>query len=346
MLEGPSLHIYCAVEGGRLSPSKLDEGNGFGKFLQEDTGAETNEASYSIQGRCTIDSDMNLPEQEKNSPIFLSVSETKQDSAAHTPTVARFSLSGQTLGLTAAILLGERIHLALVELSNGSSVFTGCDESGSPLKGHSHAFILGESNMALGRGRNGEITHVTVYAPAGFGSREISALEDLKEIQGSGLYVQLNLIGLGSPEDLGGLDLNRGQSPLMAMSRIWISRTPFIPTRHPKATRAGVPKLDASGLQIGSPEHDLRRLLELGGFPVPVAVEPVAATKLGEQEVAWHVFLRRRETGEGRPAANGAGYGYRIEFPEPVQGPVAAGYGAHFGMGMFVGDDIENANDE
>ena len=339
------MHIYCAVDGGRLSPSRLDGGNGFGKFLQEDLGAEMNDASYPIQGRCSTSLYMNLPDLETNSSIFLGASETKQDSATYTPTVARFSLSGQAPRLTAALLLGERIHLALVELSNGSSVFTGCDESGSPLKGHSHAFILSESNPALGRGRKGEITNITVYAPAGFGSNEVSALENLKEIQGSGLYVQLNLLGLGRPEDFGGLDLSRGQSPMLAESRTWVSRTPFISTRHPKATRAGVLKRDASGLQIGSPEHDLRRLLKLGGFPDPVAVEPVAGTKLGEQEVAWHVFLRQRETGEGRPATNGAGYGFRIEFSEPVQGPVAVGYGAHFGVGGFVGDDDRGCDD-
>lgn len=203
------------------------------------------------------------------------------------------------------------------------------------MKGHAHAFILSESNLALGRGMNGEISHVTIYALAGFGSVEVSALEDLKEIQGSGLYVKLNLLGLGRPEDFDGLDLSRGRSPLLAKSRIWVSRTPFIPTHHPKATRAGVPKRDASGQQIGCPEHDLRRLLQLGGFPAPAVVEPVAGTNLGEQEIQWHAFLRRRGTGEGKPAANGASYGFRIEFPEPVQGPVAVGYGAHFGMGGF-----------
>jgi CRISPR-associated protein Csb2 len=61
---------------------------------------------------------------------------------------------------------------------------------------------------------------------------------------------------------------------------------------------------------------------------------------LGGQEVPWHAFLRRRERGEGRPAADGAGYGFRIEFPEAVQGPVAMGYAAHFGMGGF--DAIES----
>jgi CRISPR-associated protein Csb2 len=248
--------------------------------------------------------------------------------------------------LTAALLLGERIHLALVELSDGSSVFTGCDESGSPLKGHAHAFILSESNKALGRGRNGEITHVTVYAPAGFGSVELSALENLKEIQGSGLYVQLNFLGLGRSEDFGGLDLNRGESPLLAESRTWISRTPFIPTRHPKVTRAGVPKVDSSGLQIGSPEHELRRLVKLGGFPEPIAIDSVSWALLDDKKVPWSAFLRQRGNGEGRRVANGAGYGFRIEFPELVRGPVAVGYGAHFGMGGFLASRLQLCRSE
>lgn len=256
------------------------------------------------------------------------------------PTVARYALSGQNLSrLVEALSFGEKVHDALVELSGGSAIFTGCDESGKPLKGHSHAYILSESNMALGKGQGGEITHVTIYASAGFRPGDVSALENLKEIHSLG--VQVALLGLGQPEDFGGMDLSRGQCPLLANSRTWISRTPYVSTRHPKETRAGVPKRDASGLQIGSPEHDLRRLLVLGGFPAPVSVEPVPGTKLGEQEVPWHVFLRRRETGEEKPAANGAGYGFRIEFPEPVSGPVAVGYGAHFGMGGFVGDDVE-----
>jgi CRISPR-associated protein Csb2 len=321
--------IYCAVEGWRLDPSGPDVGRGLDDFKQEVVASGSASAVHSFQGRFA-------PTLEKTFSQDASALEKNR------PTVARYSLGGQAPKLTAALLLGERIHLALVELSDGASVFTGCDESGSPLKGHAHAFIFSESNLALGRGRNEEITHITIYAPAGFGSSEVSALEELKEVQGSGLYVQLNLLGLGRRDDFGGFDLRRGQSLLLAKSRAWVSRTPFIPTRHPKATRAGVPKLDASGLQIGSPEHDLRRLLVLDGFPAPISVEPVAGTKLGEQEVPWHVFLRRREMGEGKPAGNGAGYGFRIEFPEPVQGPVAVGYGAHFGMGGFVAEGDEN----
>ena len=309
-----------------MNPRGPDIEHGLDDFEQEVVAGGSASAVHSFQGRFEPTLDKTLSQNalalEKDSP-----------------TVARYSIGGQALRFTAALLLGERLHLALVELSGGSSIFTGCDESGSPLKGHAHAFILSESNMAMGRGRNGEITHVTIYAPAGFGSSEISALEDLEAVQGSGLYVQLNLLGLGRPEDFGGLDLSLGQSSLLAESRTWVSRTPFIPTRHPKATRAGVPKVDASGLQIGSPEHELRRLLELAGFPVPVAVDSVSCTALGDYKVPWHAFLRQRGNGEGRRAANGAGYGFRIEFSESVRGPVAVGYGAHFGMGGFEGEN-------
>ena len=257
------------------------------------------------------------------------------------PTVARFAVASMDPPrLTETITLAEKIHAALVSRSNGSPVFTGCDVSGKPLKGHGHAYIFCESNVGLGRGGRGEITHITVYASAGFGQKEKEAIEGLTRVWGHGLDdLQLVLLGIGQLEDFAGFDTTKGDCHLFAMSKSWVSRTPFVPTRHPKATRAGVPKRDASGLQIGSPEHDLRRLLVLDGFPAPISVEPVAGTKLGGQEVPWHGFLHRRETGEGKPAANGAGYGFRIEFPMPVQGPVAVGYGVHFGMGGFVAID-------
>jgi len=258
---------------------------------------------------------------------------------SYRPTVARFFVTGKRLQLTEAIILADRIHAALVELSDGASIFTGCDRSGRPLQGHPHAYILSESSS--GQGTTGEITHVTVYASSGFGSREAWALEELREVWGRDIQVRLRLQGLGRPEDFGGPEVEQGHSPLLARSRTWVSRTPFLPTRHPKVTRAGAPKLDPAGLQIGSPEHELRRLLTLAGFPQPAAVEPVSCTVVGGRKVPWHAFLRCRESGEGRRAANGAGYGFRIEFPEAVQGPVAVGYGAHFGMGGFWEDRKE-----
>ncbi len=231
--------------------------------------------------------------------------------------------------LTQTILLAERVHRALVELSDGSAVFTGCDELHRPLRGHEHAHIFCESNP----GGGGEITNISIYAPRGFDSGEEEALERLAEIyDGQGASTSLVFLGFARPADLVGI------SPLFARSRVWLSHTPFLPTRHPKATRAGVPKFDCTGFQIGSPEHELLRLLGLAGFPEPDMMERVDHTRLGEREVPWDAFVRRREGDERRPAANGEGYGFRIVFPEAVQGPVAVGYGGHFGMGGFEGE--------
>jgi CRISPR-associated protein Csb2 len=251
-------------------------------------------------------------------------------------TLARFILTSQSPPeLTDALFLAERVHAALVQLSDGSSTFTGCDELGKPLLGNTHAYILCESNPCLNRGLDGEVTNVTVHVPAGFAPEDLNAVESLKEVWDIDLHIQLVLHGIGQPEDFGGPDILKGKSPILARSRSWISLTPFIPTRYPKATRAGVPKLDSSGLQIGSPGHDLRRLLSLGGLPDPVSVEPVSGIELAGKKVSWWEFHKERSFGDGRRAGN-LGYGFRIEFPEPVQGPIAVGYGAHFGLGVFM----------
>ncbi|MHB8120146.1 MAG: type I-G CRISPR-associated protein Csb2 [Methanothrix sp.] len=184
------------------------------------------------------------------------------------------------------------------------------------------------------RGEQGEITHVIVYAHMGFGPREQAALQGLERVWGpDGPGVELALQGLGQSEDFA------GKSSLLAKSRSWVSRTPFLPTRHPKRTRAGVAKRDGTGLQMGSPEHDLLRLLEQAGLPRPMMVEKVAGTMLGGREMRWESFQCRRREGGGRRA--GESSGFRILFPEAVQGPVAVGAANHFGMGGFVGDGLK-----
>jgi len=261
-----------------------------------------------------------LPGAEKDAVRFLKAS-------AFQPSVAIFDIfGGHPLKLTSALLLAERIHLALVDLSNGSPTFTGCDSLRRPLQGHRHAYIFCESDPDSIRG---EITGAIVYARMGFDPEDQEALQKLGRVWGpEGLEVNLALQGLGSREDFA------EESPLLARAKSWVSRTPFLSGRHAKRTRAGAAKCDERGLQIGGPEHELRRLLALAGFPEPLAVEPVGFARLGGRPVAWREFLRQR-TGGG-PAKSG--YGFRIEFPEAVDGPVALGRESHFGMGGFEAD--------
>ena len=65
---------------------------------------------------------------------------------AEKPIIARFSVSSLfPPKLTTALRLAERIHLALVSLSDGAKVFTGCDGSKKPLQGQqarSHSLLI------------------------------------------------------------------------------------------------------------------------------------------------------------------------------------------------------------
>jgi len=262
----------------------------------------------------------------------------KMEDRSKKPIVARLAVASQVPPrLTEAISFAERVHIALVSGSEGSTVFTGSDKSGKPLEGHKHSFVLSESNLGLGKGQRGEITHLVIYAPMGFEKHDMQVLNRLTRVWGHSRHdIQLILLGVGQPEDFAGLDANKGECPLLAESKTWISRTPFVPTRHAKSTQIGVPKLDSDGLQIGSPEHEVKRLLKLAGLPEPLAIQAISSTKLAGQETRWLAFRRERRYGEGKHVVGSVGYGFKIEFPEIVRGPIAIGYGAHFGLGLFV----------
>ncbi len=265
---------------------------------------------------------------------LASVSTTRRRSrrARSLPTVARYAVASQVPPrLTDALLLTERVHQSLVKHSGGLPVFTGRAADDRMQTGHAHAFILPEAHLSGGR-----ISHITICAESGFDERSRAALEKLRRLWSRIAGAQLVLIGLGGRKSFAGHDLRAGRCPLLVEATTWESYMPFVPTRHPKQFRDGRPKLDRTGLQIGSPEHDLRRLLRENGYPEPVTVEPLAETVVGGKPTRWAAFRTRRSTGGGRRVVTGSGCGFRIFFPVPVAGPVAIGYGAHFGLGVFT----------
>ena len=71
-------------------------------------------------------------------------------------------------------------------------------------------------------------------------------------------------------------------------------------------------------------------------------IEPLltrnAGTRLGATETQWLKFDRIRAKGGGS-VADSQGYGFRLSFSEQVSGPLALGYGCHFGLGQFVPEE-------
>lgn len=245
--------------------------------------------------------------------------------------VARYEVSSAVLPqITETVSVTDRLRKALMSrsrevLGNASPLFSGHTPDGSARRDdHRHAFYLPECDA------RGHITHLLVHAPEGFSPEDRVALGNLDRLWGHGGHdLQLVLAELGDAETVA----SRGG--LLAESRVWVSRTPFVLTRHPKRTRAGQPKCRPDGRQIDGPEDQIRTELLRRGFPDPLSVTFLREAQVGDRRIAWLRFRRDRPDSSG-PHASQAGHGFRIEFPEPVRGPIALGYGCHFGLGLFV----------
>ena len=249
-------------------------------------------------------------------------------------TVARFEVvSAVAPRITQAVSIGNRIHDALCKFSeregSPAAVFSGQDTAGNPLPGHRHAHILCEAN-----GTRDTVTHVTVYADMGVDEVACLALRGLRKVWGHGGHdLHLVLHGIGQPGDF-------PDCQVLRESRIWRSLTPFVSTRHAKTHRDGRPKIDSSnGWQDGSAGHDLLRLLALHprgyGATIRLLDERERPYAFAGQRLRSLQFQTVRHGGNGS-RGHQSGAAFTIEFPEPRNGPFALGYGAHFGLGLFV----------
>ena len=107
-----------------------------------------------------------------------------------------------------------------------------------------------------------------------------------------------------------------------AKSCCWETVTPYVPSRHVLG-RNGKPKLGYSVAQ------QVLNDLSNAGFP-PARIEVV------ETERQW-VKVHRPKRLKGEPTNDlKLGYRIRLEFSDPVRGPIALGHSSHFGLGLFV----------
>jgi CRISPR-associated protein Csb2 len=259
------------------------------------------------------------------------------------PNVARYALASNVFPkLTDAVSVGDRFHRGLIRRSanldkNGEPdpVFLGKDKQNNPLQGHQHAWYLPEDADG-----DGKIDHVLVYAEKGFSPNAIAALSRLRKVWNrDGLNLQTVLISLGQVSDYRGDQTGtiRGNhlSPLVASGLVWESITPVVLQRHPKYDRQGNRKCRPdTGLQIDGPEDQVYRMLKQLGFAQPSKVQLLDSHKKLGGKYYCNQFQRHRYSGKGNKGPN-RGYGFRITFKESQAGPLALGYGSHYGLGMF-----------
>ncbi|MGH9903723.1 MAG: type I-G CRISPR-associated protein Csb2, partial [Pyrinomonadaceae bacterium] len=166
-----------------------------------------------------------------------------------------------------------------------------------------------------------------VYAPCGFNQDDVEALGQLPAVKRYKNLpnVRTVLLGLGEKEDFGGV-------PIFKAATRWRSATPFSLPRF--ATRgSGKPPRPRD-----LPTAQLMREIKSRGLPEPIKIERIDGYKTDKRPpfrwLEFHTRRLRKET-EGHGLA-----GFEIEFANEEPGPMAVGFGCHFGLGLFV--PVEN----
>jgi len=239
----------------------------------------------------------------------------------------------------------ELLHRALISIAgkmdklNGlPQELVGRDAMGKPLKGHrEHAHI-----NPLDLDGDQHLDHIVVWASIGLGADAQTIIRAARKTFTKGGIgpLRLALAATGDFQDLAKLSDGYGQriARLRGPSLSWQSVTPFVSPRYLKMRGRN------------SLEGQIRAELSTRGFPDPTSVTllaplpqrsgDVVLENIGfddkNAEVVWSNFRHfklARQHGPRPPLV--CGFAIRLEFSCPVVGPIAIGYGSHFGLGLF-----------
>jgi CRISPR-associated protein Csb2 len=251
-----------------------------------------------------------------------------------------FELDSERPSVVLALRFAEQVRRALIRNrvdTSHSEAITGKTVDGVPLEGHEHAHYFATDEDADGR-----LDHVTIHCPRGFDEADVEALGSLRTIYGRGNRpeVRMILVGLGgvkmfaqrgSRPDLEEADRDvcapSGLPSVFAISTRWRSVTPFSLPRFPNRGGGKPPR------PRDLPEAQLTQELVARGLPEPISIKRIDGYQAsGRPMVRWLEFHTQRFKGtQGKGLA-----GFEIEFGEPVAGPIAVGFGSHFGLGLFM----------
>lgn len=176
---------------------------------------------------------------------------------------------------------------------------------------HTHAYWLPEDED-----NDGLIDHVLVYAKSGIEPEVVTALAHVRKVSlGNASY-------LLSPDWMG----REPPSALACPSRGWQGITPYV-TPLWRLTKTGKERPDFT--------PDAQLLGEFERMKLPAAQwdwNPARWTEAGP--LVASAFEMRRANGK-KPNKEAVASFLNVEFPKPVPGPLAFGYGAHFGLGLL-----------
>lgn len=229
------------------------------------------------------------------------------------------TVSGKTLpAVSRTIAVAEAMHEAAVRensklLGEPSPIFTG--KFGTEKRQHQHMHFF-----PIDLDEDGRIDHVMAYCPMRIDQLTKQSLARLRFIYSQKLpRTYVTWVGAGDIEQmLAGVRYRSGkQLGMLAESTMFRSKTPFVASRHLKKNY--------------SLQANLRDECRYRGLPQPTLIDP-------QDRNAGKFWLTRKDEGKKPPRAEG--YHLTLSFDQPVTGPLALGYGSHFGLGIF--DAIKN----
>ena len=214
----------------------------------------------------------------------------------------------------------ELLHRALVGTAsrNGAAPpeLTGRDDERRPLRGpHEHAHV-----NPLDLDGDGHLDHVLVWAPGGLGTDAQAAIRTVRRTftKGGIEPLRLAVAATGDLADLVRLPGMHGHRIARVLSEgatAWQSVTPFVAPRHIKARGKN------------TLEGQIQAELQSRGLPTPAAIRPE------RHRSRFRHFVLSRRHGPSPPII--CGFAVRLDFKYAIPGPIALGYGSHFGMGLF-----------
>ncbi len=259
------------------------------------------------------------------------------------PQVVRFALDSTVLPLvTETLPVAEAARRALMSRygqlteRNGvrgrSEILSGKNAEGKALQGHHHAYYL-----PTDEDRDGRIDHLTIVARDGFDADEMRAVDRLREIKPWGRDnashpLRVLLLGYGR--------LDEYRPALLERSRVWTSATPYVATRYAKTRGRERIDLRSHEAVVQFLREDLQRQI-VEALPEDSALDAISIEPLldgnafrvsGYRPIQFRRF-RQKQKDDGARRLAGA---FRITFAKPVNGPLALGFGCHFGLGLFA----------
>ena len=214
---------------------------------------------------------------------------------------------------------------------------TGRGEEG-PLRedpAHAHAFYLPEDADG-----DGFIDHIIVYCRLGFSDTARRCLDRLtrlwiehgrasEEGERGRMEWRIALEDIAPPTSF-------RESRLLQCSPIWESVTPYLKNRFDKVRpRTFDQAVESYGRQIAM--EWVRRFPKVS----PPRIEPLTDThnrfvlRVGSGRPRSPLGFARTRRGRGGQQPDTAGGFFRLTFEQPVSGPIALGWGAHYGLGLF-----------